>query len=154
VLGEVRSTDDVEGDVIRKTDLPVGINEEKITKILNSFLGENVQVPPDYSAIKVKGRKAYEIARSGQAVPLKPRRIVVSYINLSKVKLPIIKFEIQVSSGTYIRAIARDLGDMLGCGAYLNNLRRTSIGDFGIDAAHNISTLTQGNWEKYTFNAL
>ncbi len=134
-LGEERNTDDVEGVVISKAKgfLPPGENE--IEKIVASFEGEQMQTPPVYSALKIKGKKAYELARKGKEVKLKPRKVVIYSIKLVSYKFPILEIETTVSSGTYIRALARDIGKKLSSGAYLKNLRRTRIGKFDIKKA-------------------
>lgn len=135
-LGEERDTDDVEGITISKAKGFLVPRRGEIEKTLDSFIGEQTQVPPAYSALKIKGKKAYELARKGKKVELKSRKVVVHSIELVHYKYPILEIVVGVSSGTYIRALARDIGKKLGCGAYLRNLRRTKIGKFDIkDAA-------------------
>ncbi|MCK4588625.1 tRNA pseudouridine(55) synthase TruB [Candidatus Woesebacteria bacterium] len=148
-LGEERDTDDAEGVVISKAKgfLPPGENE--IEKILISFEGEQTQIPPIYSALKIKGKKAYELARKGKKVNLKPRKVVIYSIKLVSYKFPILEIETTVSSGTYIRALARDIGKKLSCGAYLRNLRRTKIGKFDIKDAVKLENLDRGNWKNF-----
>lgn len=140
-LGEERDTDDAEGVTISKAKglLPPGKNE--IRKILASFMGEQKQTPPTYSALKIKGRKAYELARKGKKIELKPRKIAVYSIKLVDYQYPILKIRTTVSSGTYIRALARDIGKKLSCGAYLRNLRRTRVGKFDIKDAKKLEGL-------------
>jgi len=148
-LGEERDTDDAEGVVISKAKgfLPPSENEMRL--ILATFLGEQEQIPPVYSALKIKGKKAYELARAGRKVELKPRKIVIYSIKLIRYKYPSLKIEIVVSSGTYIRALARDIGKRLGCGAYLSNLRRTKIGNYGVSNAQKLENLNRDNWKKF-----
>jgi len=148
-LGEERDTDDAEGVVISKAKgfLPPGENE--IEKMLASFVGEQMQTPPVYSALKIKGKKAYELARKGKKVNLKPRKVVIYSIKLVSYKFPILEIKTTVSSGTYIRALARDIGKKLSCGAYLRNLRRTRIGKFDIKDAVKLENLDRGNWKNF-----
>jgi tRNA pseudouridine55 synthase len=100
-----------------------------------------MQTPPVYSAIKIKGEKAYELARYGKEVKLDLRKITIYSIKLLKYKYPALKIRTSVSSGTYIRALARDIGRKLSTGAYLNNLRRTKIGKFDIANAVKLDDL-------------
>ena len=101
--------------------------------MLRSFTGTIQQVPPAYSACKVDGRRAYKSARAGQAVELKPRTLVIDEIELLEFAPDSITLRIVCSKGTYIRALARDIGQALGSGAHLSALRRTRVGDVGID---------------------
>lgn len=133
-LGEERSTDDVEGEVTKKKKIKK-VSKEKIEKVLKSFVGEQKQTPPMFSAIKIKGKPAYKLARKGQEINLKPRDITIYSIKLLDYDFPTLKIETQVSSGTYVRALARDIGRKLGTGAYLKNLRRTKIGKFDVKDA-------------------
>lgn len=141
-LGEERDTDDVLGK-IRKTKYKkaVTIDQEQIKKVLKNFIGNKTQTPPAFSAIKIKGKKAYELARKGKKVNLKPRKIVIYSINLIDYRFPIIGIEVKVSSGTYVRALARDIGRKLGCGAYLDNLHRTAIGQYSLKEASSFKEL-------------
>ena len=150
-LGETRDTDDVEGKVISKKEsiLPPSLNI--VQKTLDSFKGEQDQMPPKYSALKIDGKKAYELARKGKEIKLKKRRILIHSIKLIEYEYPSLKIEVSVSSGTYIRALARDIGEKLDCGAYLKNLRRTRIGEYEIKDAVKLGELTIDNWRDFTF---
>jgi tRNA pseudouridine55 synthase len=103
--------------------------------IASRFLGEIMQVPPIHSAIKVGGKRVYELARKGIEVKLEPRRVVISVFEITEFQLPEIGFRVVCSTGTYIRSLANDLGVALGCGGYLSGLRRTRIGDFRVEDA-------------------
>ncbi len=149
-LGEVRSTDDEEGEIIDQRNLIKKPQKDKILNILDSFLGKQKQQPPVFSAIKVKGKKAYDLARKGKEVNLEERDIEIHSIELIDYSFPLLKIKTTVSSGTYIRAIARDVGEKLGTGAYLKNLRRTKIGEYTIDNAVELSKLSKDNWKEYT----
>ncbi|MBM3915367.1 MAG: tRNA pseudouridine(55) synthase TruB [Sphingomonadales bacterium] len=106
-----------------------------IEEALIRFTGTIMQVPPAHSAIKVKGKRVYELARKGQAVTLEPRRITVSVFEALRYEEGILYFRVVCSTGTYIRSLAQDLGEALGCGAYLRSLRRTRIGKFEVTQA-------------------
>jgi tRNA pseudouridine55 synthase len=145
-LGEERETDDTEG-VIRNTQHAtcntIKPNNKLIRLILESFVGEQMQTPPAYSAIKIKGKKAYQLARKNLSLSLSPRKITIYSIQLLEYEYPILKIKTKVSSGTYIRSLARDIGRIIGCGAYLKNLRRLSIGSYSVENAVKISKLEQ-----------
>ncbi len=145
VLGEERDTDDSEGRKLAIFNSQFSINSQiskiQIIKVLNFFLGVQEQVPPLYSAIKIKGKKAYKLAREGKKVVLQPRKVVIYSIKLLSYSYPVLRISCLVSSGTYIRALARDIGRKLGCGAYLKELRRTKIGDYNLSEAVSLTDL-------------
>lgn len=148
-LGEKRDTDDIEGKTIYQHKVKKIYSIADIKNALKLFIGEQMQIPPQFSAIKLHGKKAYQLARSGKKVKLKPRSIKVYSIKIRKYTYPKLIFEAKVSGGTYIRSIARDLGDKLGCGAYLSNLRRTKIDKFDIRQSVNMDVLDMDNWKNY-----
>ncbi len=114
------------------------ITRELIGETLLSFRGTIKQVPPIFSAVKIEGKRAYKHARIGNEPELQPRNVVIREIELLSAALPEIELRVVCSKGTYIRALARDIGEALGSGAYLTALRRTRIGDFSIDDAFNV----------------
>jgi len=148
-LGEERDTDDAEGKVVSKAKKFTAPDVNSIKEILKNFQGEIEQTPPKYSAIKIKGKKSYELARKGKEFSLEGRKVTIYLIKLVEYKFPILKIQTTVSSGTYIRALARDIGRELGCGAYLKNLQRTKIGKFDFKDAVNLSKLTKKNWKDF-----
>jgi tRNA pseudouridine55 synthase len=111
------------------------ITEEQIKNAVEKFVGEIDQTPPVFSAIKIDGKRAYDMARAGQEVEMKSRKTTIHYINDIKIDLPLISFTVGCSKGTYIRSLAHDIGQELGVGAYLTQLRRTKIGDYSIEEA-------------------
>lgn len=111
------------------------ISEEQVKEILEKFVGEIEQKPPVYSAIKIDGQRAYNLARAGEEVEMKSRKTTIFYIRDIKVEFPLISFTVGCSKGTYIRSLAHDIGQDLGVGAYLTQLRRTKIGDYTIENA-------------------
>ena len=139
VLGAISSTEDAEGEIAKQSTKKPDLEEIKST--LKTFEGEQLQVPSAHSAIKIKGKKAYELARAGKDVNLEPRKITVYSIKLMSYDYPEVHILCEVSSGTYIRALARDIGEALGTGAYLNNLKRTKIGEYDLKDAVEIGEM-------------
>ncbi|KPE52210.1 tRNA pseudouridine(55) synthase TruB [Chryseobacterium indologenes] len=111
------------------------ISEEMIREALDKFVGEIEQKPPVYSAIKIDGERAYNLARAGEEVEMKSRKTTIFYIKDIKVELPLVSFMVGCSKGTYIRSLAHDIGQELGVGAYLTQLRRTKIGEYTVENA-------------------
>jgi tRNA pseudouridine55 synthase len=136
-LGKKTSSMDLETEVIEVKPFS-GITNSDIEKVKDSFLGEIMQIPPMYSALKVKGKTLYNLARKGKIIKREPRKVQVSKFLIKNIKLPDIEFEITCSKGTYIRAIANDLGEKLGTVAVLSSLRRTNIGDYSVKNALNV----------------
>jgi len=130
-LGQTSSTGDPEGDITDVSDLVPTLDE--VTEVLAGFVGEIQQQPPMYSAIKINGQRAYKLARAGEVVEMPFRTVTVFSLDLLDYTYPDIKIRVHVSSGTYIRTLAQDIGLALGTGAYCNVLRRTKIADHSID---------------------
>ena len=141
-LGIKTDTADIEGNVIKKEE----INWEKLNDIeetLNTFLGEQTQIPPIYSAIKVNGKKLYEYARSGQNINIEPRNIQIYKIELQKIdkQKNEINFRVHCSKGTYIRSLCEDIAQRLGTIGYMKELKRTKVGNFTISEAVKIEEI-------------
>lgn len=134
-LGSATTTYDREGALLGEEHDASGITEDAVIAATAPFRGEFLQSPPPYSAKKVKGRKFYEMARKGEEVPIAPKTVRVTELRLSAPAGGCIEFSISCTSGTYIRSIAHEIGEALGCGAHLENLRRTRIGDFRVEEA-------------------
>ena len=134
LLGARSDTDDVEGQVI---PLSVGSPPapDDVVHKLQTFVGEIAQVPPAYSAAKITGRRAYDLARQGKAIDLQPRTVHIHAINLLAYDYPQLEIDVRCGKGTYVRSLARDLGERLGCGALIESLRRTRIGPFSVENA-------------------
>lgn len=143
-LGIRTTTDDREGAIIeqQKTE---ALPKERVEKALEEFAGRIMQRPPQYSAVKHRGRRAYDLARQGESFQLKPREVFVYDLKLLYYRHPFIKIALRCSKGTYIRSIARDLGERLGTGAILHSLIRTRIGTFGIRESLNHSDFRDAN---------
>jgi tRNA pseudouridine55 synthase len=136
---------------------PVNVTESQFEEVLKTFIGEIEQTPPPYSAVKVQGRKAYEMARQGEDVELTPRKITVHHLEVLEWAPPEVVIDVHCSSGTYVRSLANDLGEKLGCGAYLVGLRRTKSGRFSLRDAVPLRKLQEsfhaGNWYQYLIPA-
>ena len=130
-LGLETDTQDMTGTVLK--ELPVSVTEEQVRAAVSSFLGEQQQIPPMYSALKVNGRKLYEIAREGKTVERKPRTVFFHNIEIQDMKLPLVKISVTCSRGTYIRTLCYDIGKKLGCGACMEELVRTRSGQFRLE---------------------
>ena len=139
-LGAESTTGDPEGEITEVSDTMSVI--EQVEDVLNKFVGEIEQTPPVYSAIKINGQRAYKLARSGQAVDMPTRRVKIYEIKLINYNYPYLTIEAKVSSGTYIRSLAIDIGKELGVGAYTVRLRRLSVGDYSVDDAHRLDDFT------------
>jgi len=127
-LGEITDSIDLESEPQFYSS--VKPTKDQIVHSLKSFEGRIMQIPPAFSAIKVNGQRAYDLARKGKQVELKSRPVTIYSINLTKYDYPNVSFKTKVSSGTYIRSLASDIGRLLKCGAYMSGLKRTSVGDF------------------------
>lgn len=139
-LGEVSTTGDDEGE---KT--PISTQRPKrdeLIQAIEQFVGTTQQTPPIYSAIKVDGKRAYDLARAGKEVKLEPREVTVYFIEDVRYDYPHVTFRTRVSSGTYIRSLVADIGEVLETGAYMSDLRRTSVGNWGIEHAFQIEDIT------------
>jgi tRNA pseudouridine55 synthase len=134
-LGRATTTFDREGEAVGPDRDAAGIRREEIEAAAESFRGEFLQSPPPYSAKKVGGRKFYEMARKGESVPVMPKKVRVKELRFGDLADGRLPFTISCSSGTYIRSIASELGEILGCGAHLESLRRVRIGDFHVGDA-------------------
>ena len=144
-LGQTSDTDDSSGVIEHRTiDGPPPLLP-RIVELLNLMTGVISQVPPDYSAVHVDGQRAYSLARQGQEISLKAKEIEIHSIQLLRYEWPLLELEIVCGSGTYIRSIARDLGEQLGCGGLMSRLERTRIGDFSVSQSLTVDELTQDN---------
>lgn len=130
-LGIETDTQDMTGKVLG--ELPVTVSEEQVTEAVNSFLGEQQQIPPMYSALKVDGRKLYELAREGKTIERKPRTVYFYEIRILEIRLPLVRLSVTCSKGTYIRTLCHDIGQKLGCGGCMEELLRTRSGQFALE---------------------
>ena len=130
-VGAVTPTYDLESDPENFRDCS-SITIDQLEKLTSKFKGELLQIPPMHSAIKKDGKRVYELARKGQTIELEPRKIIIKEFEITSIELPKVFFRVVCSTGTYIRSLANDFGQELGCGAYLSSLCRTRIGEFSI----------------------
>lgn len=141
-VGKKTDTADAEGKVFFESEI-LDFSSQKLKKIFEGLKGERLQIPPMFSSVKYKGKRLYELARKGIEVNRRPRQIHIKEIDLLKVNLPKIKFFVRCSKGTYVRTLCENIGEMLGCGAYMSELRRIRSGDFSIDDAITINELKE-----------
>jgi tRNA pseudouridine55 synthase len=150
LLGRESDTEDIEGQVV-KLDNPPRPKLEQLSSAVAKFTGEILQRPPAYSALKVAGRRAYELARKGKPVDLKPRPITVHRLEIKSYQYPEVVLEVQCGGGTYIRSLGRDLAESLGTAAVMSALMRTAIGNFRSEEAVDPVVLTAENLPQHLF---
>ena len=140
-LGITTDTEDIWGSVL--TQSPVSVTEEQVEAVLSRFRGEIMQVPPMYSALKVNGQKLCDLARKGQQVQRQPRPIIIHQLNLLEQGEDTLRLQVRCSKGTYIRTLCKDIGEALGCGGCMQQLRRTSAGEYTIEEAVPLEALLE-----------
>jgi tRNA pseudouridine55 synthase len=145
-LGVSTTTHDTEGQIVRQVS--VEVTRQEVEAALHQFVGQIDQVPPMYSAIKRDGKRLYELARQGITVEVSPRQVDIYDIRVVAWNPPVIHLDVKCGPGTYIRALARDLGEALGCGAYVTSIRRTQSGQFTADQAVTLRQLRGAFAEK------
>jgi tRNA pseudouridine55 synthase len=145
-LGETRPSHDHETAVSIAKDAS-DLTRNDIAEACYTFKGETMQVPPDFSAVKQGGKPAYKLARKGEKLILEPRKVVIYEFEITGISMPDVSFRILTSKGFYVRSLVRDIGEKLGCGACLSQLRRTKIGNYSVQDALDINNLipVQGN---------
>lgn len=138
-LGIITDTQDMSGQILKQHT--VTCSEEEVRKAVLSFQGTYGQIPPMYSALKVNGKKLYELAREGKEVERQPRQVTIKEIEILSMALPIVEFRVSCSKGTYIRTLCQDIGEKLGCGAAMETLVRTRVGSFLLKDAVKLSEI-------------
>jgi len=138
LLGQITDTQDTTGTVLEERE--VAVDEAQVREVIESFVGGYDQIPPMYSALKVNGKKLYELARAGKEVERQARHVDLPSIEILEIRLPVVKFRVECSKGTYIRSLCADIGGKLGCGGTMQSLVRTRVGEFRLADA---LTLTQ-----------
>lgn len=135
ILGKTTDTQDISGKVLQECDTDVvgKIDEEQVISCIEGFVGEYDQMPPMYSALKVNGKKLYELAREGKTVERKRRKVTIHAIRIKELHLPRVRMEVECSKGTYIRTLCHDIGEKLGVGGCMESLLRTRVSSFGIE---------------------
>ena len=145
-LGVVTDTQDMSGTVLSQTT-ELSVTEEELCTVVSSFVGDYMQVPPMYSALKVNGKKLYELAREGKTVERKPRPVHFYEIEILDISFPLVHFRVTCSKGTYIRTLCHDIGEKLGCGAAMESLLRTKVGRFTLDDAITLAQTEEAGQE-------
>ena len=150
-LGQTTDTQDASGTVLETSDVS-NLNEAQVTEAVQSFVGEYAQIPPMYSALKVGGKKLYELAREGKTVERKARNVMIHSIKILRVDLPRVEMEVSCSKGTYIRTLCHDIGEKLGVGGCMESLLRVQVGRFVLADSLRLSEIQKakedGNLEK------
>ena len=150
-LGQTTDTQDASGTVLETSDVS-NLNEVQVTEAVQSFVGEYAQIPPMYSALKVGGKKLYELAREGKTVERKARNVMIHSIKILRVDLPRVEMEVSCSKGTYIRTLCHDIGEKLGVGGCMESLLRVQVGRFVLADSSRLSEIQKakedGNLEK------
>lgn len=141
-LGETTRSHDAKTELVERRD-PSSVTREDVERVLPAFRGTIEQVPPMYSAVKVDGERLYKKARRGETVPRPPRQVSVYTFEITGWALPDVSFRVECSKGTYIRSLARDLGEKLGVGGHLVSLRRPSIGSYSVTEAWSVEALDE-----------
>lgn len=129
LLGKTTDTQDISGAILKEQPTD-HLNEAEVTKVIESFKGTYAQIPPMYSALKVNGKKLYELAREGKTVERKSRKVTIYQIHIKEIQLPRVRMEVTCSKGTYIRTLCHDIGNLLGTGGCMEELTRTKVGRF------------------------
>lgn len=140
ILGKSTPSHDLETEFNSQKDIK-NITSDRIEEVSKRFVGEQLQRPPKFSAVKVNGKRAYEYARDNEEVKIKEKNINIYEFKIMEYNLPNISFKISCTKGTYIRSIARDFGEKIGCGAVLSKLRRTEIGNYNVEDAFKVNDL-------------
>ena len=148
VLGEITDTLDIEGKVVQKMEVPV-LSKNKITHVLENFIGRYNQTPPMFSAKKVAGRKLYEYARKNIDVERDPIMLKIFSISLNSFDKKSISFSVECSKGTYIRVLGKDISENLGTVGYLNSLTRTKVGEYTLNQSQSIENF-ESSWKSFT----
>lgn len=150
-LGITTDTQDLSGTILSES--AVNVVEADIERAMMRFVGGYEQIPPMYSALKINGKKLYELAREGKEVERQPRHVDIAYIRILEINVPEVRFVAGCSKGTYIRTLCADIGTQLGCGAAMAYLKRTRVGNFRIEDAITLAQveafMQQGNYEQY-----
>ena len=151
LLGKVTDTQDISGAILNESPMD-RLDEETVKETIQSFVGEYMQVPPMYSALKVNGKKLYELAREGVEVERKARPVTILNIDIKEINLPRVRMEVSCSKGTYIRTLCHDIGEKLGCGACMEELIRTRVSRFKLEDSLTLSQVQElkeaGNLDK------
>lgn len=148
ILGTKTTTADIEGEVIQQVPYD-SLTRKQVEDVFKEFIGEIQQTPPMVSAIKIKGKRLYQLARKGIEVKRTPRKVNIKTLKLLEFDLPKVKFYLECSKGTYVRKLAEDVGERLGCAACICEIERTQVGPFAIDKAVTLEELNESHLENW-----
>lgn len=146
-FGKISDTYDADGKIVSVDEKAYRSSEDIEAVIKEKFIGEISQIPPKYSALKINGKRAYEMARKGENIVMKPRKVKIFRFDIHEFDWPTVSFRVKCGSGTYVRSLIHDLGRELKCGAYVAESRRTKVGNFSMENAYEIDELSQ--WSVY-----
>ncbi len=149
-LGETTATGDAQGDIIKRSEY-ASVEPRAIREAFASFIGAIEQVPPMVSALRVKGKRLYNLARRGIVVERLPRRVTIHELEVIRIDLPYVEFYVRCSKGTYIRKLAEDIGEALGCGAHMVKILRLGIGPFRLEKAISLDAFGEKDLQAITF---
>ncbi|UCG34836.1 MAG: tRNA pseudouridine(55) synthase TruB [Candidatus Omnitrophota bacterium] len=149
-LGEVTTTGDSQGQLLKKNDYGL-LDQERVREAFSHFEGEIEQVPPMVSALRVGGKRLYELARKGIVVERAPRKIKISTLKILDINIPHVGFYVKCSKGTYIRKLAEDIGQSLGCGAHITKIKRVGIGPFKLEEAIELDAIHESHLRNAAF---
>ncbi len=149
-LGETTSTGDSQGTILQ-TNSYENVTEPDIKKAFSAFEGETNQIPPMVSALRVNGKRLYKLARKGVTVKREPRKVTVHSWDVSKVDYPYVEFRVHCSKGMYVRKLAEDIGELLGCGAHMVKILRLAVGPFKLEEAINLDDVNESYLRQVTF---
>ncbi len=144
ILGMQTDSSDIQGKVLQKNPYE-HITQENVEKIFSEFVGDLKQVPPMVSAVRHKGRKLYELARKGIQVERVPRNITIMKLAIERIEFPNVQFYMECSKGTYVRQLAQDIGDRLGCGACISQIERVKVGSFSIEDSVSVENANESH---------
>ena len=148
LLGKQSDTDDITGDVI-DVSVQQTINQSDVEQLLPQFRGKIQQIPPQFSAIHIQGKRAYELARQGTQVDIPAREVEIFQLELIEFDYPEMTLKMQCGSGTYVRSVGRDIGELLNCGAVMTELIRTEIGTYNVSEAISLDEITKDSWRDF-----
>jgi tRNA pseudouridine55 synthase len=150
-LGVTTDTQDMSGKILSENE--VNVTEEQVINVIMEFVGGYEQIPPMYSALKVNGKKLYELARLGKEVERQPRHVDIPSIKITDISLPFVSFVVECSKGTYIRSLCADIGEKLSCGAAMYSLKRTRVGAFRVEDSITLLEIEEliksGQYDKF-----
>lgn len=141
LLGVDTDTQDISGKILKNS--PVFLSEEEVKCVIETFIGVYHQIPPMYSALKVNGKKLYELAREGKVIEREARAVEIFQIDILQIDLPRVRMSVSCSKGTYIRTLCHDIGEKLGCGGCMEQLLRTRVGVFSVEQSHTLAQIEQ-----------